>query len=716
MLAADPVLAPASDLASHADPLIDDALGFTAAYQRHIGDAVPLRELRCLVHQFPRCLLPIEPGDRLAGRIRYPLVGVSPEPGGFGYYCQREAIEARLGGAAAGPRVVAMLEFWETERTAAKVRAAYPPDVASVLRSDAWTSEPGVAFPLYRMALAALDWDKLVRLGIVGLKREIRLAGSTPLHVAMDGALDLLASVCRWYARRTTDRPMAEALEAVAVRAPESLREGLQLVWLYALVGGVVNYGRMDVALGDLLARDLDSGRSTEDEALELLVSFWRLVIARKSTFNGRIVVGGRGRRNEAAADRFALLAMEATRRTRDIEPQLTLRFHAGQSPLLYAKALDLLGEGTTYPMLYNDDVNVPAVAHAFGVEQEVAEQYLPHGCGEYVIENVAYGSPNGVINLVQALSIALEGIQGFATFDDLFSAYGDVVAKHVQALARQEAIEYQVTGRELSMLYVSMLYDDCIGRGRALLDGGVVHLGGTLETYGNITVSDGLTAIETLVYQRGRISKEELESALSADFVGHEATRALLLAAPKYGNDDDRADRMARRVHEHVCRVIREQAKAVDLCSYLAVLVNNSANTILGRNTAASPDGRKSGASFSNANNPVAGADRSGTTAFLNSLVKLDPTAHAGAVQNMKLGREMFGAHKPVLEALLDVYFAKGGTQAMITVVGRGELEAALREPMSYQHLMVRVGGFSARFVDLPRDVQEDILCRTLN
>jgi pyruvate-formate lyase len=705
-----------SALSARIDPLIDDALAFTAVYRRHVGDPVPIRELRCLEHQFPRCLLPIEPGDRLAGRIRYPLVGVSPEPGGFGYYCQREAIEKRLAGAATDSRVAEMLELWETERTAAKVRAAYPPEVASVLPSEAWTSEPGIAFPLYRMALAAVSWDKLVRLGIPGLRDEIRRAGTTPLHRAMDGALDLLASVCRWYARRTTDREVAATLGAVATRAPESLREGLQLLWLYALVGGILNYGRMDVALGDLLARDLDSGRLTEDEALALLVSFWRLVVARGSTFNGRIVVGGRGRRNEAAADRFALLAMEATRRTRDIEPQLTLRFYAGQNPALYANALDLLGEGATYPMLYNDDVNVPAVASAFGVQEAVAEQYLPHGCGEYVIANVVFGSPNGVLNLVQALLVALDGIERYATFDDLFTAYADVVANYVQALARQEAITYQVTGREMSMLYVSMLYDDCIARGRALLDGGVVHLGGTLETYGNITVSDSLAAVQTLVYETKRISKAELTQALCANFVGHDATRALCAAAPKYGNDDDHADGMAQRVHDHVCAVIRDQAAAVGLDSYLAVLVNNSANTTLGRNTGASPDGRRSGASFSNANNPVAGADRSGTTALLNSLVKLDPSLHAGAVQNLKVGREMFTTRRPVLEALLDVYFAKGGTQAMITVVDRGELEAALREPLSYQHLMVRVGGFSARFVDLPPDVQQDILCRTLN
>jgi pyruvate-formate lyase len=118
----------------------------------------------------------------------------------------------------------------------------------------------------------------------------------------------------------------------------------------------------------------------------------------------------------------------------------------------------------------------------------------------------------------------------------------------------------------------------------------------------------------------------------------------------------------------------------------------------------------------MSNGNNPSSGADRSGTTAFLSSLVKLAPEIHAGAVQNMKLGREMFQKRRPATEALLRTYFETGGTQAMISVVLLDELEAALREPESWGHLMVRVGGFSACFVELPGPVQQEILERTLD
>ena len=133
-----------------------------------------------------------------------------------------------------------------------------------------------------------------------------------------------------------------------------------------------------------------------------------------------------------------------------------------------------------------------------------------------------------------------------------------------------------------------------------------------------------------------------------------------------------------------------------------------------MGRWTAASPDGRKARVSMANGNNPTGGMDKKGITAMLNSLVKLHPAIHAGAVQNMKFSTELFTSNRDKLQALLKAYFDNGGAQAMITVVNRGDLEAAMREPEKYQHIFVRVGGFSARFVELDR-MRMEILSRTL-
>jgi hypothetical protein len=109
--------------------------------------------------------------------------------------------------------------------------------------------------------------------------------------------------------------------------------------------------------------------------ALALIKSFWQIVADCGAPFDNRIIIGGRGRRNPENADRFARLAIEATRQVQEPLPQLSLRFDRSSSPDLYARAMECIGEGRTFPMLYNDEVNIPAVGHAMGVSLQEAEQ-----------------------------------------------------------------------------------------------------------------------------------------------------------------------------------------------------------------------------------------------------------------------------------------------------------------------------------------------------
>ena len=117
----------------------------------------------------------------------------------------------------------------------------------------------------------------------------------------------------------------------------------------------------------------------------------------------------------------------------------------------------------------------------------------------------------------------------------------------------------------------------------------------------------------------------------------------------------------------------------------------------------------------MANANNPAGGTDKNGITAMLNSLVKLRTDIHAGAVQNMAFSRVLFVGNRRITKAVLETYFKNGGQQAMINVLNRGDLEDAMIHPERHQNLMVRVGGFSARFVTLSPDVQREIASRTL-
>ena len=382
--------------------------------------------------------------------------------------------------------------------------------------------------------------------------------GENAFYAASRQALDLFCT-CAEHLRsealeavKTADGPRAAQLNAMAAvlaniqhGAPRTFPEALQLFWLYALMAGVINYGRLDDLLGPYLAADLEAGRLTEDEAYEYVKCLWRMIENRRTTVNGRIIVGGRGRKHPREADVFLRLAMRAATELRYVEPQFTLRVTKDMPEEIWNSALEALGRGATDPTLYNDDVNVPAVAYAMRVDEKTAEQYVPFGCGEYVIAGQSTGTPNTCINLLKLLEISLnEGIDPMDgkdksdgvplapaselhTFEELWAQYTRLLDHYLDLSIHAQVHSYEVMRRQVSFLFTSLLMDDCIARGKAVLDGGVRYLGGTNETYGNINTSDALWAIKDLVYDQKKYTLSQLVAAANADFAGAEDIRS---------------------------------------------------------------------------------------------------------------------------------------------------------------------------------------------
>ncbi|MEI6131362.1 MAG: pyruvate formate lyase family protein [Bacillota bacterium] len=705
------------------------ALDFTEVYKKYKNSSAGIREMKCLETMFPRVLGDIRESDLFAGRDdQYGPIGFVPEPNGHGhkidgycYYFYEDYFNEEINKAKPDAKMLASLEevrhFWLLENTQTITRNRYPDNMASTLFSDNFTGEPAMAFPLYRMGGIFLDYEKLLRLGVDGLLKEISSLKDFEMAETLEMAINIFQQICDYYALQAEEsgKPeISKTLRKIRHSRPETLFEAIQLAWLYNIPSCALNYGRMDDYLGDFYVKDIDSKLITESEAQEMLNSLWQLIADRRTVFNGRVIIGGKGRHNEQNADRFALAAIEATRTIKEIEPQLSLRFYEGMSPKLMDSALKSIGEGRTYPILYNDDINVPAVEKAFRVSRKQAEQYMPFGCGEYVLNHCSFGTPSGVINLTKVLEEVLKN--NFDTFESLYDAYKSQVTSLVELLADQESLEYKVVSEVATFPFLTMLYDDCLAQEKFIFSGGLKYLGGTLETYGNTNTADSLLAIKKLVFEKKTISYETMLKALDANFEGFEDVQKQMLNVPKFGNDDFDADFMAINHHEFICNVIRNQIERTDLHSYLAVIINNNANTIFGAFTGASPDGRKAGAPLANANMPSAGSDKLGVTAVMNSQVKLSPSIHAGSVQNLKLSKELFSDNLLIVKALLKTYFASGGTQIMITVLNCGDLENAMKEPEKYQNLFVRVGGFSARFVELDKSIQLEILSRTLH
>lgn len=737
-------------------------IAFTKAHRDALKkyDRIEEIELACRKAQYPAILHPIQDEDVLAGRVQMGYVGFGMEhqTGGFGFYCNEkklvELLEQQTGNAKYREDIHDLLTYWKGRTSNHIVLHDTPADIKPALFTDNWRELPIPASPIVRISGTYVNYDKLCRLGLNGLEAEIqsyldaaRSEGrDTVLYACMLGELQHICEVCLWYASQAAELAAAEpdpirqkklvrmqkALTGIAEHAPQSLQEAAQLAWIYTIMTPSTEFGRLDVYLGDFYCHDIDNGVLTEREALEIIQSMFRLMDSLDCDTTGRLFIGGYGRRNPENADRFCMTAIEACRTVREILPQFSIRFNKQTPKAVWEACLRCIEEGRTYPILYNDDVLVGDMMQAFDVDRTLAEQYLPLGCGEIEFDHYSYGTPSGSLNCLKILELAVRGgyepMMGWTlggqteltklvdckSFDEFYASYKRLLRYYISAQAKYQKYQYEKIGSMHPFLEASMLYDGCLEKGRAVFDGGCYYCGGTLENYGNVNSANSLAAIKKAVFEDRSVSAEELVAAMNDNFYGHERTRKTLMDCPKYGNDDDYVDQIFVDLHLYISRTIREQAPKVGLDSYLGVTINNAQNTTLGRWVGATPDGRRAGMPMANANNPAPGTDKNGLPAMLNSLRKPPHNVHAGMVQNLRLSRETISGNREKIYGLIDDYFARGGAQLMISVVGREDLKHAMERPEDYKDLIVRIGGLSQRFVALNKDVQQEIYDRS--
>ncbi len=719
---------------------------YTKAHKNNSQCDKAVREVACLKTIFPRLFRSIEKDDLIAGRLDFLPIGFGSVTsiGGVGHYCvfhKLREFKEHLKTEEEKARVDLLYDYWQDH----DVKSIYCQDV---LNEDTTGRFIDCSYPFMataRLSGMMLDYSKLIRLGIPGLEK---LISSYPQNEFMKACLDCIQIlkdvitrqielVDKAYGNDVNRNQQLSLMKSDLVylldHKPSTFHQALQLFWLYALVAGCINYGRMDIVLGPYLKRDIDSGLITEEVAYQYLKSLWKMIENRRTTVNGRIIVGGKGRENVEACDLFTRICLRVCKDTRYVEPQFTLRFDKNTPKDILDMAYDCIASGATYPTLYNDEVNVASVEYAMRVDHKTACQYIPFGCGEFVIQGQSVGTPNTLLNLVKILQLALnEGydpmdhkykagpvkvlpLSSFKTFEDFYDQYKALLDYYFDLSVYCQKHSYEVMNQEVSFLFVSILMDDCLSRQKALLDGGVKILGGTNETYGNINASDALYAIKTLVYDQKKYTLDQLNEAALVNFEGYELLRKEILRLPKYGNDMEEVDEIANDLYEYVAKGIRTRGIENNLDYYLIVISNNQTNTDWGHQTDASLDGRKKGVYMNPANNPQGFAATSGPTAVLNSLSKFNAKYHGGSVQNIKFTPRMMYEDKEKVKLLFKTYFEKGGCQLMVTVVDHGVLEDAQKHPEKYPDLIVRVAGYSAVFVNLTRDVQDELLSRTL-
>ncbi len=751
---------------------IDLALRLTETH-RAARDCPPaIREARFLAVLYPAILRDMQETDVFAGSVgetRGDAIPVDFSPHKASQLAYSVNIHSLQNLAKQCPdraaEVQSVIAYWKRESSFVKIRENAPPEIREFMFAyGRWELDDNQYYrrgkprkrgagPMggsadSRIAGLMVDYAKLMRLGIPGLRREIEACraqnpDAAAFYEGCDMALDVVIAVCERYRREAealsakADTPEAkarltEAARILAVlphRPPETLREGMQLMLIMRMLCRTDNHGRMDVYFGDLLAHDLDNGILDREGAIELTMALWQVLDKNDGETDSRVLIGGLGRPNEENADRFAFVAMEATRRWHGIRPVLTLRYSRQQNPALLTCAITNIGEGCIYPTLYNDDAYIPGVMAGMHVPYADAVYYAPLGCGELLLSCMSAGSPNTTMRFGKILETTLhngrDGVDGgynglslgepedFDSYEKLEAAFLTQVRCALERDVKLQRYQREEGAKEAPFLMQSLLMSDCLARGKGLLDGGLTYFGANIEGFCLTSVANSLASIKRLVYDEGRFTLRELVHILDCNFEGYEKERALMLSMPKYGNNDPFVDDIRLRIETTIHAMADEIGQQYGFSWYTVANVNPGGITI-GPSVGASADGRLCGDVFACGNSPTPGTDTEGLTAMLLSASKCDPK-NGGIVTNMNLSRETITADPQKFQSMVETYFDLGGLQLNINCFAKGDLEKALAEPGLYPNLIVRVSGYSAKFTTLDPITQKHIMDRTL-
>ena len=522
---------------------------------------------------------------------------------------------------------------------------------------------------------------------------------------------------------------IAQNCEILTVSAPQSFEQGLQLIWMihscfvsdgrYAMA-----LGRIDQYLYPLYEKGIKNGTLKDEYATELLANTFLKICERRYTGGDDVVnicIGGVDEEGKCSVNGLSYCVLHAVRDVNLPGPNLSARITADCPDEFLDECLKVIGTGLGYPALMNDEVNMAALSRK-GYDIKDVRNYCMVGC----IENFIAGKqPPWVDNrfdpicylediLLKYDADALDNINSMYEFMKIYeqklAAGAEDYSKKVNALS------YVKDPENHTMPFLSCFCDFCIERGLDINMGGAkypsVH-GAVLMGIG--TVSDCLASIEETVFIDKSTTLSKLAEALKHNFEGYEDLRKLVKSAPKYGNNDEFADKYAVWYTKTLSDMF-DQYKTNDGGPIYTAMAANISNIHAGRTLQATPDGRLAGKPLSDAASPTYGCDTRGITSTLLSVSKPDYTRCAcGTVVNQKFSPSAFedGKREKLLK-LIRVYFSRGGQEIQINSTSREVLIDAMEHPEKYPSLVVRVSGFSAIYITLAREVQEDILSRT--
>lgn len=548
--------------------------------------------------------------------------------------------------------------------------------------------------------------------------------------------------------RRAELLTIADTCRRVPAQPARSFREGLQAFWFLFLVlnpSPTAAAGRFDQYLFPLYRDDRAAGRLTREQAVELLgclrikdMQLNRVSGAANRKKNSGLAkwhnwtIGGQTADGRDASNELSHLVLEAALAVPVPHHTITLRVHAGTPDALMLKALQVVRSGLGLPAFVGDESYIRFFT-GHGVPLEQARDYILTGCLDANLPARSRTSAIGMFIVPLVLQMFLHdgvdpntGLQVGPPVPDLnaMTDYDAFVAafkehlRHCMALAaRKNNIELGVLRELFPDPLRSSLMEDGIGGGRDVLDRCMpFDNGAVLNPVGMINVADSLAAVKRLVYDERRCSLAELRAALDADWVGHDDLRRLCLAAPKFGNGDAFVDRIAADLYRFWVDTA-ETFPTVFGSTHKATAISITSHQPGGALTGATPDGRRAHEILADGTlSPMQGADTHGPTRILASAMAVDQDPYQATLLNMKLHPSALRSDDDLrkLAALMRTYFAAGGKHVQFNVVDRATLVDAQLHPERHRDLAVRVAGYSAYFVQLGREMQDEVIRRT--
>lgn len=560
------------------------------------------------------------------------------------------------------------------------------------------------------------------------------------------------AGECKDAKRKEELLTMAANCRVVPENPPQTFLQATQMVWFHHLAitlevsGGDHNLGRYDQYMLPFFEKEVAEGRKEEyfadiiHEFKLKVMEMWNIRSYAESVADPgcplwmHVILGGMKENGQDACNELTRVFLRCLLDLQTDEPCVSFRYHPNVDEETFRLAIKAARDTGGHPAFYNDTTAITYLLQ-LGFTLKEARNWGICGCIEpQVLGKSDFQSNPGYFNPIKILDIMLhngyDSISGkkigietgdprdFRSIEDLQEAFRKQTAFFLSRF--MEMYSRTLAGHTFTLptLMGSTLAVGCVEKGKTLQEEGSNHHYTAVAITSMANVIDSIEAIDACVFQQKALTMDELIDLLDHNFEGHEDKRQLLInRAPKFGNDIEEVDKYSYWLLDMLDTEVKKYKDPMG-GPYTLVVATQAYNVELGKLVGATPDGRLATTPLADNASPMAGMDVNGPTAVVNSLACCDPLIPAsGMLLNQRFDPTVCAGEKglDIIEAVFKAHFAKGGFHIQINVLDDKTLRAAQKDPDSYRNILVRVAGYSAYFVDLSEEIQNNIIDRTI-